>query len=180
MINTDNIIVSVINREKHKDVINAVPHREILDLALIYRSINETPDDGICSIIVNDNMMKRLDKTEEELFQLAMENTERMLPFTIEEIDTHFYVMTNPGRIFGAAGAFVTDRLWTLAEKHERGLYVLPSSVHEVFVLPDYGQDPEYLKSVVEDANETVVKPKDVLSDSVYYYDRDSRKMKIV
>ena len=180
MIKTDNIIVSVMNREKHKDIVNTVPHRNILDLSVIYRSINETSDEGICSIIVNNNLLNKMELNEEELFQLAMKNTEKLLPFCIEKIDSHFYVLTNPKRIFGAAGAFITNKLETLSNEYRRNLYILPSSVHEVFVLPDFGQDSDYLKSVVEDANMTVVKPKDVLSDSVYYFNYQTKTMEVI
>ena len=52
-------------------------------------------------------------------------------------------------------------------------MYILPSSIHEVILLPsDRINDPTKLLSMVHDANTTVVSIGDVLSDSVYYYDR--------
>ena len=45
---------------------------------------------------------------------------------------------------------------------------------HEVIVVPESaGMDPKSLEAMVKDANRTVVAPKDVLSDNVYYFDRN-------
>ena len=52
-------------------------------------------------------------------------------------------------------------------------MYILPSSIHEVIMIPaDRIDDPQKLSSMVHEANTTVVSTGDVLSDSVYYYDR--------
>jgi len=59
------------------------------------------------------------------------------------------------------------------ANKKGADMYILPSSIHEVILLPsDRINDPTELLSMVHDANTTVVSIGDVLSDSVYYYDR--------
>ena len=59
------------------------------------------------------------------------------------------------------------------ANKKGTDMYILPSSIHEVILLPsDRINDPTKLLSMVHDANTTVVSIGDVLSDSVYYYDR--------
>lgn len=59
------------------------------------------------------------------------------------------------------------------ANKKGADMYILPSSIHEVIMVPaDRINDPTKLLSIVHDANTTVVSIGDVLSDSVYYYDR--------
>ena len=65
------------------------------------------------------------------------------------------------------------DVLKDFANKKGTDMYILPSSIHEVILLPsDRINDPTKLLSMVHDANTTVVSIGDVLSDSVYYYDR--------
>ena len=50
--------------------------------------------------------------------------------------------------------------------------FVLPSSVHEVLILPDDGsQDLDSLQFMVREINRTEVAPEDRLSDFVYHYD---------
>ena len=57
--------------------------------------------------------------------------------------------------------------------------YILPSSIHEVILVPSNKiDDPSALFTMVSDANNTVVALGDILSDSVYYYNR--RKNQIV
>ncbi len=174
-----NIIMSVINKERYSDLLKHIPHKDILDLAIVYRRVTATPDNGFCSILINCDMMHKLSLTEDELYHMAKENTERLFPYRMECIDENFYVLTNPYRIFGAVSAFVSDEVEKLANYYENSLFVLPSSIHEVFILPDYGQGAEYMKSVVEEANRTIVKPKEVLSDEVYYFDYEEKKLKI-
>ena len=54
--------------------------------------------------------------------------------------------------------------------------YVLPSSIHEVLVLPDNGEmDVKELESMVRDVNAAEVAPHELLSDKVQFYDRASR-----
>ena len=56
--------------------------------------------------------------------------------------------------------------------------YVLPSSIHEVLVLPDNGEmDVKELESMVRDVNAAEVAPHELLSDKVQFYDRASRTL---
>ena len=176
---TDNIIMSLINTERYSNLLATVPHIDVLDLSVIYRSVTETPDGGICSVILNNTILEKLNLSEEELYELARFNTLNLYPLSTELIERHFYVLSNKMRVFGAVGMFITDEILKLAEMYEKSMYVLPSSVHEVFILPDFGQEKEYLESVVRDANECVVKGKDILSDSVYYYDINTKRFSI-
>ena len=49
--------------------------------------------------------------------------------------------------------------------------YVLPSSVHEVMIVPDDGGfDSGELEEMVREINATQVAPEEVLSDHIYYY----------
>ena len=60
-------------------------------------------------------------------------------------------------------------------------IYILPSSIHELILLPARGDENcEELKSMVRDINETQVEREEVLSDSVYYYDRREECIKML
>ncbi len=48
---------------------------------------------------------------------------------------------------------------------------ILPSSCHEVIILPDNGVDTITLRNMVMDVNESQVSIDDRLSDHVYRYD---------
>ena len=56
----------------------------------------------------------------------------------------------------------------------------MPSSVHEVILLPENRiKNAENLLQVVMDVNRMQLAPEEVLSDTVYYYDRENGKISI-
>ena len=66
----------------------------------------------------------------------------------------------------------------SLSQRFEASLYVIPSSIHECMVIPDYDVFPEEcLSDMVRDVNEKTVKPQEILSDHVYYYHRESGEL---
>ena len=55
---------------------------------------------------------------------------------------------------------------------------MIPSSVHEVLLLsPENVFDREGLRALVREVNENQVEPYEVLSDNVYFYDSEKRKI---
>lgn len=49
--------------------------------------------------------------------------------------------------------------------------YIIPSSVHEVLVIPERLADPQSLNDMIGSVNATCLSPEDYLSDSAYFYD---------
>jgi hypothetical protein len=88
------------------------------------------------------------------------------------------YVLTTESGTLGASALYYPDVKEKAAEVIGCSYYVLPSSTHEVILVPDAaGIDEKELCSMVKQANRTVVEPKDVLSDNVYHFDKDTREL---
>ena len=72
-----------------------------------------------------------------------------------------------------------------MADRFETDLVLVPSSMHE-FIILRYNDESEILnnidelKKIVYDVNKDHVACCDVLSDNVYYYDRDSKEVTIM
>lgn len=83
------------------------------------------------------------------------------------------YVLTNEQKMYGAGCILYPDILKKFSDKVQRNLFILPSSVHEVILVPDC---PEFsvrqFEKTVREINRTQLMWEEVLSDSVYYYDR--------
>lgn len=95
--------------------------------------------------------------------------------------DGSMFVLTNESGLFGASALFYPGVIDRISEILGVGLYILPSSVHEVIILPDTGaHDAEALKQMVMQANRTVVEPNEVLSDNVWYYSYTADEISIV
>ena len=86
-------------------------------------------------------------------------------------------VLTNGQSSFGASLIIHPDIREKIAECMGGDYYVLPSSVHEVIIVPadgSAGLSVRELNDIVRQINETQVAPEEQLSDKVQYY--DSRK----
>ena len=80
------------------------------------------------------------------------------------------YVLTSRYGYLGAAAMLYENVLKRFAESLDSDLYILPSSVHEVILLPIWGQEKEILQNMVGEINEKEVQKKDILSNTVYRY----------
>lgn len=84
------------------------------------------------------------------------------------------YVLTNKKKLYGAACMLYPGILNQFSEKLKQDFYILPSSVHEVILVPaDSQTDQEALREIVTDINRTQVAEEEVLADSVYLYSRN-------
>ena len=93
--------------------------------------------------------------------------------------DLPLFVLTTSAMTLGAAVVFVPNVLEQIQQKMPEGFFVLPSSIHEVMIVPrKLGSDPRQLDEMISDINETQVDPEDQLSDLCHEYDAD-RKMLI-
>lgn len=88
------------------------------------------------------------------------------------------FILGNERKLFGAATMFYGQLLEKIAEKIDKNLFVLPSSIHEVILIPDdERQDGEELWKMVCEINATQVEPEEVLTDSVYYFSRKTKRL---
>lgn len=55
--------------------------------------------------------------------------------------------------------------------------YIIPSSVHELLLIPQDFGDPSDLIELVKNINATEVSPEDFLSNSIYEYDSLSKEI---
>ena len=68
-----------------------------------------------------------------------------------------------------------------IAEKTGKNYYIIPSSVHEVILLEETGEEKaEDLKKIIREVNRTHVSAEEVLSDNLYFYDNFVKTVKII
>lgn len=96
------------------------------------------------------------------------------------EDESFIFVLTNQTKFNGAVYIIFNDILKSVSEKLNDNFYILPSSIHELIIVPEKcGMQKDELKRMVMDINRTELDPKEVLSDSVYYFDRKSHEIQI-
>lgn len=92
-----------------------------------------------------------------------------------------FYVLTNTCGLNGATCMLYPGVIAEFAETIGQDLFILPSSIHEVLLVPDTEDiDAQNLHDMVMEANDTVVFDSEILSDNVYYYSRNEKSVKAV
>lgn len=192
------LFVVAVNYKENLQLADKAPHERINDLMLIPRLLVSQDERGIASTIVTDDMMKTLQKSSTEIMQTAKENTLRLFPpkcielgAAIEELAGEnpsadidmpsIYVIGNAQNINGAAMIAFPDEIISLLNENgvNEDCYILPSSIHELLVVPQSLGEPEELAYMVREVNETAVRRQDYLSDNVYKLDMEERQITI-
>ena len=197
------IYPKLVNAKQNKELLEKIPHRAFMDLAVVYyAAVRDHARKNIGTILIYNGHMEMWGQEEENLYQTAMMNmcADGEADFTdirtIAECitgisfpekdgndsrDTDMYVLTNQCRRFGAAEILDKKTLRMVADQVGDGFIVLPSSLHETIVLPSK-EEAEYgrLADMVQAVNDTMVEGEERLSDHVYVYSRDEEMLKIV
>ncbi|MBR3040797.1 MAG: hypothetical protein IKI20_09155 [Lachnospiraceae bacterium] len=193
----EHIVYKLVNYEKNKELLEKIPHRQFLDMAVVYYYLVETEELSNATILIYNNHLENWNVTAEELDAIAKENTPKLLKedlrsmtevirellrkkgipeeeiFTEEPEEEVMYVLSNNTQVFGAAAILYSGVLKAFAKKVKKDLLILPSSVHEVIILPKSDDmNVETLRQMVMEVNSTQVEEVEVLSDNVYCYER--------
>ena len=137
--------------------------------------------------------IRPIEKVLEKITFGQMESCVDETAAVTKECDDHFcdisntedpcrsmFVLTNTSGINGAACMLYKKPLKLFGQKIKRDLFILPSSVHEVILVPrSEGLKKDDLAEMVREINKTEVSPNEILSDMVYEYDHVSDKLKM-
>ena len=193
----ERLTMKLVNAEKNRERLKKLPHYLLGDLALIFQVQVEAAEFGTATITVQSEHINMWKKEIATLFDNAKRNMSKKQPVRIqsmfdvlssmmgeiteemfEEINLQMYVLSNETKINAASGIIFTEKIQEFADVHEANLFILPSSIHELILIPDSGElDVEYLANMVREINATQVPPEEVLSDKVYYYDRNQKAL---
>ncbi len=193
----DRIIIKLINRDMNEKLLREVPSRPWNDLAIVYCCLVAQEAEGCATILIRKEHMEGWGVDEAALYEAAMNNMPRLMPDTTDTMENVLYrimlkkgmdpdliadmwggatsdifILSNMNNLFGASSMIYTQSLKEISERFETGLYIMPSSIHEVIVVPKHDcSDPEYMMTMIREINQTSVDVEDRLSDSLYYYE---------
>ena len=109
-------------------------------------------------------------QTEELLDQIITNKTSKK--------QQKMFILSNKKGINGASCILYEDVLRKFADHINSDFYILPSSIHEILLVPyDKNIKKDSLTEMVRDVNRTQVAPEEVLSDHVYLYSREKNKV---
>ncbi|MDD5823098.1 MAG: DUF5688 family protein [Firmicutes bacterium] len=167
-------------------------------------------DNGIYSSVINDSMLDSLEMSADELFERALSNAwdnDTPLLYSMEEkllnyykydeyrmtnlltasklrpqqLQYPMYLLSTDSGIYGAAALFFPGVQERIAQVFKDDYYVLTSSTEDVIIVPLTNAGPVSMYTdMVNDMNNTVMEPHEILSDKVLRYYRKSGKLRDV
>jgi hypothetical protein len=168
-----------------KDKLFVILRHEIPDDSIMYRKIwdmYETVSIELLGLGVSTPVTKAVfeawEISEDELFDHAVATMAKSYP--LKAFDVAGFVgepgkgrwpltaITNEESMYGASVILYPDFMEKAYEEAGEDFFVLPSSIHEVLIVPKSKAEPEDLARIVRDVNENVVAPDEVLSYNVF------------
>ncbi|MBQ2258324.1 MAG: hypothetical protein II247_06610 [Lachnospiraceae bacterium] len=199
------IVYKLVNTAKNKELLEDVPHVEFLDLSVVFQYLIQNEHFGTASILIHNAHLKLWDVSVEELYQVADANTQNLQGYElrsmidairdllemdtigeaadIEYMEEHadnvpMYVLSNKNRVGGASCILYDGLLADFATAIGGSFYVIPSSIHEVLLLPaDSKDEQEEIKAMIKEINDTQVRTEEILSDSLYFFDKEEGQL---
>lgn len=161
----DKICLKLVNADRNRDMLAQIPHREYLDMAIIYYIMYSQSRSGMATTIIDNKMMQMWGADEEDLYACAQMNTPRllkgrvrslgdkimeMLGYSADDEDAAasfksckdifgkelLYIASNTALQNGAAVILYDGILKKFSRKIGGDFYIIPSSVHECLFFP--------------------------------------------
>lgn len=190
-----NIIYKLIHYTRNEAMLKDLPHFRFLDLAVVFCCLLSDTEKGNATILIHNHHLSFWHVTAEDLYTLAINNTPLLLPFELRNMaevlktlypevsnetpDTAYdselpmYVLTNTSKLYGASCILYPGVLSDFSQKHNCDFYIIPSSIHEVLLIPKKSEtDYTDLNMMIQEVNATQVQEEEILSDHVYCYER--------
>ena len=192
--------MKVLGYERNPELLQRVPYIRYEDLAVVFIFVlKEAGITGGVAVITSE-LSGLWGISAEELFAQARQSAPVLLepvvsnirnmigdcPEEVEEIiddpenAVDMYILTNKSQTYGASALFYPGLLEKITDYLGGGFYILPSSVHEVILIPEAAGEPDALRRMVQEVNRCEVPEDMILSDNVYYYDPEEKQFRIV
>lgn len=191
----EKIVFKLVNFDMNREYLKDMPYFSYLDLAVTFNCFLEMGQLGSGNISIKNSHMEMWHVTKKELWDAAYENTRRILKPVLKSMEEAIhealgesmeglyanccmYILSNRCNLNGASSILYNDVLKAFAERMDTDFYILPSSIHEVILVPlNTGGDVEMYNMMVKSVNAEQVEPEEILSDHVYLYTRKTGKI---
>lgn len=190
------VAYKLVNRDLNENLLESVPYIPIVgDLVKVfYLTVTMGEESG--TILIHNGLMENAGVTLEELDTSANINTPALYPFefeTMENVLSGFlsnneskgnplgmYVLSNVQKVFGASTLCYKGLLDKICEKLKSSIYIIPSSIHELIILSsEHCESVPFLNALIRETNTTHVSQDELLSNHLYYYNKDIHSLSV-
>lgn len=193
----ERILLKLVNQERNSELLEEVPHIIFHDLAIIFVCAICDFLDEYATILIHNQHLEMWGISLDELYEIGMENTPKLLPYSFDSMenvlkhlsdgtlpfvtDIAMSVLTNQLKIHGATSIIYPGLLKRLANDLDDDIIIIPSSIHEVLIIPYQSTISKYsllnFRDMIVQVNEEQLPDEEVLSDHAYLYLKDSEKL---
>jgi len=132
-------------------------------------------EDVLREILQSNQIGMGQEEIQMELERLKLEDEDSV------DNKAQMYILSNTKGINGAACMLYPDVVSNFARLLKSDVYILPSSIHEIILLPASQEyETEKLEEMVADINQTQVPYEEILSNHIYYYSLVSKQIQIL
>lgn len=190
------ICFQLVNPKNYSEILEQIPWFPFLDLAIIFRVQLDVGEQTQVSCIVSKRYLEYWKISPRQLAEIAFKNTLRLYPPHLEAFnevvaqflddipkmeDNQWYILTNEKQNMGASVMLYLEVLKRFADKIQDDFYIIPSSVHELILVPKrMNVKTEELNQMIEDVNRTCVIPSERLADHGYLFCRKEVKIELL
>lgn len=189
------ICMKLIHYEKNEEFLKEIPHIRFLDLAVVFYYLFPITVGENATILIHQNHLSYWNTDVQTLYDLAKENSPKLLPYYLDDIlslldpaslfaipdsetPPSLYVLTNSDKLFGASVILYPHLLESIAKRMDCDFIILPSSIHEVLLIPDSLENKSlHYDAIIQEVNLTQLSQEEILSDHAYYYQRNSNSI---
>ena len=195
----DKLVVQLAEVDRNRDRLKELAYKPLDNgMVMLAYVVVQEDERGSMRFAVTKDIVEGQNYDIDKMFETAMKNNE---PVLVDISDAIFsdgiefaenlfdkelsdklpdgmYTLTNSSTNLGAAALYYPDIQKRIGDMLQNSYYVLPSSIHELMILPcSVNDNPEFLRKMVKEANETVVNQQEVLSDRIFMYDREKERL---
>lgn len=189
----DIVVFKLINFQENQALLKEIPYVRFLDMAVVFYCNVLHEAMGNLTVPVRNNECSLWQVDSETLFKQAVKNAPRLMRPVITsfwdmiekkppqkqlEGAGDIFVLSNDKKFYGAACLLYPGVLETFARERQvkDGFYILPSSVHEVLLVPGNNLAlAKCFREMVREVNKSQLDVEEVLSDYVYYYRKEEK-----
>lgn len=201
----DRVLYQLVNYDRNALNLQKQPYIRFLDLAVVFYYFLDLGSAQRATARITNSHLQKWGLSPAELWNAARVNTPKSEPADfcpidkiVSELDQSDFsenmgdseysenpdipmtVLTNRDRAYGAACMTYEGVFEDISDYYAASLFILPSSIHEVIVVPDYGKySKDELEDMVTDINASEVSPSEVLSNHIYRYDRLKKEISL-
>lgn len=190
----NSLVVKLLGKKEAEKLPEQVVSQKYLDFVMVFDLLLAMQEETCVTCRIRREHLEKWNIDIKRLFFDAEAATRRKFPAlfqTMEEViaslvncaaipvKEQIYVLTNERKYWGAATLLYKGCLEEIGNRLQEDYYVIPSSVHEVILLP-VSRAPacDRINQMIQEVNETQLKEEEVLGDTAYYYDRVKKELR--